>query len=144
MTSPVTLGAVDRPLTAVVEEFLGALQRRDISSAQHVLHPQVVMRGTVGGLDEQRVMTGPDQVISYFQEIGDVWSEIDLQSDGVLETPDGRVVLLMRETARNDRVGVELTDETAIVFELEDGRIKEFRGYLDRDAALAAAGVTAS
>jgi ketosteroid isomerase-like protein len=99
----------------------------------------IVMLGTVGGLDEQRVMRGREEVLDYFAEIVDPWERLEVEFDGVVEAGDN-VVLLMREIGRTARADVEMVSETAMVLRVRDGLIAEMRGYLDRDAALAAAG----
>lgn len=45
---------------------------------------------------------------------------------------------------RTSAAAVHVSADPAIVFTVVDGRVIEFRGYLDRAAALAAAGVTNS
>jgi ketosteroid isomerase-like protein len=102
----------------------------------------VVMHGTIGGLDEQRVMRGRAEVLDYFEEIIDPWEGFAVDFEQVVEGPDDTYVVLMREVGRSPRADVEMVSETAMVLRIRDGVVHEMRGYLDRDAALAAAGVT--
>jgi ketosteroid isomerase-like protein len=52
------------------------------------------------------------------------------------------VVVFQREHQRGRSSGLELVDETASVIDLRDGRVVRIQGYMDRAAALAAAGLT--
>jgi ketosteroid isomerase-like protein len=52
-----------------------------------------------------------------------------------------QVVVLQREYQRGKSSGVELSIDTASVLHLRDGRIVRMQGYMDRAAALEAAGL---
>jgi ketosteroid isomerase-like protein len=51
------------------------------------------------------------------------------------------VVVFHREYQRGRRSGVELEVEAAVIVDLRDGRIVRVQGYMDRAAALEAAGL---
>jgi ketosteroid isomerase-like protein len=105
------------------------------------LADDVVMRGTVGGLDEQLVLEGREAAVGYFREIVEPWDELKVEILRVVEQGD-RFVLLMRETGRTTRAAIEISRDTAFVGRIADGRVAEMRGYLDQAAALEAAGVS--
>jgi ketosteroid isomerase-like protein len=121
----------------VVRAFFDAVG--DANLAEH-LDPEVVWFGTRGGLDESRVMRGPQAVLDYLREIQDAWESFDVEVERLLESGDS-VVVFMREKAHARQGGVELQDNTAMILTVRNGKIVEMRGYLDRDEALRAAGL---
>ena len=50
--------------------------------------------------------------------------------------------MLVREFRRGRGSGIELEADTAVVFEVRDGRVVRIEGYMDRAQALEAAGVS--
>jgi ketosteroid isomerase-like protein len=99
------------------------------------LDPEVVWYGTRGGLDEARVMRGPEAVRAYLREIQEAWEQFDIEVEQMLEIGDA-VVVFMQEKARTRQGGIELQDHTAMVLKVRGGKIVEMTGYLDRDEAL--------
>lgn len=53
-----------------------------------------------------------------------------------------RIVSFQREFQGGRGSGVPLEIETAVVYDLRDGRVVRMQGYMDRTAALEAAGVS--
>jgi ketosteroid isomerase-like protein len=126
---------------AVLQAIGVAFGSRDRDALGRAFADDVVMRGTIGGLDEQRVMRGREEVLDYFAEIVEPWDDFEVEFEQVVTAPDETYVVLMREVGRSPRADVEMARETAMVLRLRDGVVAELRGYLDREAALAAAGV---
>src|SRR3954453_10130511 len=110
----------------IVEKFFETAG--DDVRVRECLDPEVVWFGTRGGLDEAQVLRGPDEVLRYMAEIQEPWERYDVEVERLMEVGDG-VVALMRETARHG--GLELHNETAMIFRVERRRIVEMRGYLD-------------
>jgi ketosteroid isomerase-like protein len=127
---------------AVLQAIGDAFASRSRVALGRMFADDVVMHGTIGGLDEQRVMRGREEVLDYFEEIIDPWEGFAVDFEKVVEGPDDTYVVLMREVGRSPRADVEMVSETAMVLRIRDGVVHEMRGYLDRDAALAAAGVS--
>jgi ketosteroid isomerase-like protein len=129
------------PAREYVERFMAvAAASEDRAALRPLLDPEVVWFGTRGGLDESRVMRGPDAVIAYMREISEPWSNLRFEIEETVEAGDA-VVLLLREVGRSRHGGPEVQNATAMIFRVRDGRILEMTGYLDRDEALRAAGV---
>jgi ketosteroid isomerase-like protein len=99
------------------------------------LDPEVVWYGTRGGLDEDQVLHGPAAVIGYLREIQDAWEQYDVEVEQMLEIDDA-VLVFMQETARTRQGALELHDHTAMILKVQNGRIVEMTGYLDREEAL--------
>jgi ketosteroid isomerase-like protein len=98
-----------------------------------------VVFGTLGGVDQEVVLHGPDAVVRYFADVAATWDEWRVEAERVLRNGDVFVVF-WHETARSREL--ETHNETATLFTVRDGKVVEARGYLDRAAALEAAGLS--
>ena len=126
---------------AVVREFLDLVAAGDLDDAAKHLDPEVVGRGTKGGLDERGISHGAGPFVDYLREVLDNWERFDVKVERLIEL-DETVVAFVRETGRATHGGLEVHNETAILFKLHQLKIVESRGYLDREEALRAAGWT--
>jgi ketosteroid isomerase-like protein len=126
----------------VVREFIEAGQRQDWERAAKFLDPDAEMHGTVGGLEEGRVSRGLPAMIREFEteDLG-AWEERRLDPEEFLHVDD-LVVLRLHEYRRGRGSGVELENDTAVVFTVRNGRVVRIQGYMDKDAALKAAGLS--
>jgi ketosteroid isomerase-like protein len=122
----------------VIEAVCDAVQAGDFTAIAANVAPDVIFRGTVGGIDEAVVLRGPDAFVRYFGDVADTWDEWRLEPEQVVRAGDTFVVF-WHETTRSHEL--EMHNETATVFSVRDGKVVEARGYLDRAAALAAAGL---
>ena len=68
------------------------------------------------------------------------WERLSLDYEQYIDAGD-QVVVFVHEVARGLESGVEVETDTAVVFRLENERIVQARGYMDRAEALEAAGV---
>ena len=106
------------------------------------MDPDFEFRGTVGGLEEGRIARGAQQFREVFEEEDlDAWDERRFEPEDFIDAGD-RVVVLQREYRRGRGSGVELETQTAVVFEVRDGRVVRIQGYMDRALALEAVGLT--
>jgi len=121
----------------VFESFLSGDQKR----TARLVDPEVEFRGTVGGLEEGRIAHGLPQIVETFDvEDLEAWEERRLEPEEFIDADDD-VVVLVHEYRRGRGSGVELEIDTAVVFAVRDGRVVRIQGYMDRDAALEAAGL---
>ena len=126
---------------AVVRNFAEAALRQDWERAAPFLDPDVEGHGTVGGLEESRVVRGLGEMIHAFETDDlEAWEERRLEPKEFLHADD-LVVLLLHEYRRGRGSGVELESDTAVVFTVRDGRVVRIQGYMDQGAALKAAGL---
>ncbi|HEX3562376.1 MAG TPA: hypothetical protein VHU24_06025, partial [Solirubrobacterales bacterium] len=87
------------------------------------------------------VAHGVPQIIQQFEtEDLEAWEERRLEPEEFIDAGD-EVVVLMHEYRRGRGSGVELESDTAVVFAVRDGRVARIQGYMDRNAALEAAGL---
>ena len=121
-----------------VREFIRAFNERDLDAFAAVLDPEVElhsMRGLRKGIEAARLWaTRPP---------GGVQQEIELEGlyeDGT-EGGGGTAVALIRRRWHWDEDGSQAgEDEMAWLFELRERRIRSWRPFEDRAAALRAAG----
>ncbi len=125
----------------IVRRTVEAILRGEWEQAAQLLDPDAEGHGTVGGLSEGTVMRGIAQFRQSFeQEDAEAWDERRLEAEEFLDAGD-RVVVLVREFRRGRGSGIELETNTAVVFEVRDGRVVRIQGYMDRAEALEAAGL---
>ncbi len=118
-----------------------AFNRGDQERMAELVDPEVEFHGTVGGLEEGRVARGQSQIDETFEaEDLEAWEERRLEPEEFIDAGDS-VVVLVHEYRRGRGSGVELESDTAIVIGLRDGRVVRIQGYMDRAAALEAAGL---
>jgi ketosteroid isomerase-like protein len=125
----------------VVRELAIALNAADQERRAALLDPGVVQYGTRGGIDEGRVIRGREAVLAYWEEVGDTWKSLSFELEQLIEAGDVAVAF-WRETARTRHSDLEMPYDTASVMRVHNGKIVEMTGYLDRDEALRAAGLT--
>jgi ketosteroid isomerase-like protein len=120
------------------ESSLGGDQKR----TARLVDPEVEFHGTVGGLEEGRIAHGLAQIAKEFEEEDlEAWEERRLEAEKFIDAGDN-VVVLLHEYRRGRGSGVEVETETAVVCAVRDGRVVRIQGYMDRDAALEAAGLS--
>ena len=117
------------------------MERRDFEGMGDLFDPNVELHGTVGGLEQGKILRGLSQIIGAFDAEGDdVWDEHRIEPQEFIDAGD-RVVILQREFQRS-KSGVELVVDTATVVDLRDGRVARIQGYMNPTEALEVAGLT--
>ena len=117
------------------------LERRDWHGMTELFDPNVELYGTVGGLEEDKILRGLSEITRALEtEDDEVWDEHRIEPQEFIDAGD-QVVVLQREYQRG-KSGVELVIDTASILDLRDGRIVRMQGHMDRAAALEAAGLS--
>ena len=89
------------------------------------LGPDTELHGTVGGLTEGSVWRGPEQIRDLLErEDAEAWEERRLEAEEFIDAGD-RVVVLLHEFRRGKGSGVEMETDTAVVYEVHDGRVSK-------------------
>ena len=128
----------------VVREGFESFMRGDWETTTRLIDPEVEFHGTVGGLEEGRVTHGLREFLESFEaDDMEAWEERRLEAEEFIDAGD-LVVVLLHEYRRGKGSGIELEIDTALVCALEDGRVARIQGYMDRDAAQEAAGLSES
>jgi len=123
----------------VIEGICTATAAGDFAAVAALFASDAVVFGTLGGVDQEVVLHGPDALTRYFADVAATWDEWRVEADRVLRNGDVFVVF-WHETARTREL--EMHNETASLFTVRNGKVIEARGYLDRAAALEAAGLS--
>jgi ketosteroid isomerase-like protein len=127
---------------AVVRTFFDLAAAGDFARLADLLDPDVVFLGTRGGLDEKRVLSGPDAVVEYLRdEISDPWERYEVEAERLIDV-GAMVVVFLRETGQPRHGDLEMHSDTAMIFKVRQQKIVEATGYLDREEALKAASPT--
>ena len=125
----------------LVQEAFEAFVGGDREKAAQLVDPEVEFRGTVGGLQEGQIARGQSEIDQTFEaEDLEAWEERRLEAEDFIDAGDD-VVVLLHEYRRGRGSGVELETKTAVVVAVSGGRVVRIQGYMDRDAALEAAGL---
>jgi ketosteroid isomerase-like protein len=118
-----------------------ALDRRDWDRMTELFGSNVELHGTVGGLEEGKILRGLNEIIGAFDtELDEAWDEYRIELQEFLDAGD-RVVVLHREHHRS-KSGVELDVDTASIYDVHDGRVVRIQGYMNPSEARAAAGLS--
>ncbi len=126
----------------IVRRTVEAILRGEWEQAAQLIDPDAEGHGTVGGLSDGEVLRGVTQFRQSFeQEDAEAWEERRLEPQEFIDAGD-RVVVLVREFRRGKGSGIELEADTAVVFEVRDGRVVRMQGYMDQTKALKAAGLS--
>ena len=138
-----TAWAMSQENVNLVRETFEAFLSGDQEKTAKLLDPEVEFRGTIGGLQEGQVAHGQAEIDETFEaEDLEAWEERRLEPEEFLDAGD-EVVVLLHEYRRGKGSGVELESKTAVVITVSGGRVVRIQGYMDRAAALEAAGLSA-
>lgn len=128
----------------LVREAFAAFVAGDQEKAAELVDPEVEFRGTIGGVQEGQVAHGVSEIDEAFEaEDLEAWEERRLEPEAFLDAGD-EVVVLLHEYRRGRGSGIELETRTAVVIAVSGGRVTRIQGYMDRDAALEAAGLSSA
>jgi ketosteroid isomerase-like protein len=126
----------------VVREAFKAFSEEDREMGAQLVDPEVEFLGTVGGLQEGQIAHGQSEIDQKFEaEDLEAWEERRLEAEEFIDAGDN-VVVLLHEYRRGRGSGVELESKTAVVVAVSGGRVVRIQGYMDRGAALEAAGLS--
>jgi ketosteroid isomerase-like protein len=125
----------------IVREAFEAFLGGDQEKTAQLVDPAVEFHGTVGGLQEGQIAHGQSQIDQQFEDVDlEAWEERRLEAEEFINAGDN-VVVLLHEYRRGRGSGVELEAKTAVLVAVSGGRVVRIQGYMDRDAALEAAGM---
>jgi ketosteroid isomerase-like protein len=125
----------------IVREAFEAFLGGDQEKTAQLVDPEVEFHGTVGGLQEGQIAHGQSEIDETFEvEDMEAWEERRLEAEEFIDAGDD-VVVLLHEYRRGRGSGVELETKTGVVVAVSEGRVVRIQGYMDRDAALKAAGL---
>ena len=126
----------------IVRAAFEAFLEGDQEKTAQLVDPALEFHGTIGGLQEGQIAHGQSEIDQTFEsEDLEAWEERRLEPEEFVDAGDD-VVVLLHEYRRGKGSGVELETETAVVVTVSGGRVARIQGYMDREAALAAVGLS--
>ena len=125
----------------IARRFGACWERQDWDGMALLVDPSIEQHGTVGGLEEGRVSRGVSEIRRNYESAEETWDEHRVEIQELIDAGD-QVVVFQREYQRGRSSGVELVVDAAVLLDLRDGRIVRVQGYMDRDAAREAAGLS--
>jgi ketosteroid isomerase-like protein len=128
---------------ALLARAVAAYNARDVEALVRELHPEVEWVPAVPGSfgEEPPVYRGHDGIAQMFHDLYEILDKIHFQYTHIRDLGH-RVVAIGEIRIRGKASGVETVAPYANVAEVRDGKGTHIRGYLDIDAALAAAGLS--
>jgi ketosteroid isomerase-like protein len=125
----------------IVRRVYDGFRHFDWDKVERFADPDLELHGTSGGLFDGSVARGTTAVRETFEAWdAEAWEEVRLTPREFVDAGD-RVVVLQNELRRGRGSGVEVRSETAVLFELRDGRVVRVQGFMDQGEALRAAGL---
>jgi ketosteroid isomerase-like protein len=107
--------------TDPVVGFADAITSGDLDKALEVCHPEIEFLSVLAVTGDRYV--GHDGIRRYFADFASAWSEWRVEVHGVQALEDGRVEIVMTMHFRGKESGAMLSERTAHVWTLRDGRL---------------------
>lgn len=120
--------------------MLEAFARRDVDAMLAGAAPDIEVRPAVTGGLEGTVYRGHTGLRDFVRDLDESWRDFRVQPEELRDLGD-RVLVLGRTLAQGMESGVELDTASGFVFELRGGKLRGFRSFVSREAALAAVGL---
>ena len=126
-------------------DALRAFMRGELSSeaiAEH-LDPQIegLWHDRQTYRDVPQHLRGLAEVIAFLEQYRDEWIDFAAELLELIEVPDGRVVALVRESARGRQSGVPIVIHFFALCAIRDGKTRKIEYFRHRADALQAAGL---
>jgi ketosteroid isomerase-like protein len=87
-----------------------------------------------------RIVQGRDEVRRLFNQFDEAWESHHSEPEKILSIDDERVLLLSVERFRG-RDGIEITQPSATIFTVRDGKVARMQAFWERARALDIAGL---
>jgi ketosteroid isomerase-like protein len=127
----------------IVREAFDAFDRGDFEGVLRVCDENIVITQPVELLDaassQQHGHAGVREAFAIWPE---QWDDYRIDSFRVLADPADLVVVATRQSGRGRQSGVEVAMEFTFLFTVRDGKITEWRLFIDEAQALEAAGLS--
>jgi ketosteroid isomerase-like protein len=129
---------------ANVEFLFDYLQRGtdgDVDAVAEFWDPDISWRAAEGAIDDVGEMHGPEAVRRYVEDWFDMFDDLALVAEELVDVGDDRVVAVQRMTGRAKISGIESEIRFSVVYTLRNGKIVQGREYMDKQQALEAVGL---
>jgi ketosteroid isomerase-like protein len=119
--------------------FAEAITRGDREAALAVCHPEIEFHSVLG--ISGRAYLGHDGIRQYFDDVASAWEQWAVEVERIAEAADGRVAIVMTMHARGKESGASLSEHTAHIWTLRDGRLARNEPYREPEQALRVLGL---
>lgn len=119
---------------AAARLFADAVTRGDRAAAVALCHPEIEFNSVLG--ISGRAYLGHDGMREYFDDVEAAWGDWTVEVERVTEGADGRVVIVMTMHARGKGSGASLSERTAHIWTLKDGKLLHNEPYREPERAL--------
>jgi ketosteroid isomerase-like protein len=120
----------------IVRKAMEAYLRGDLAGALADVDPDIVWNP-----NEEPAGRGHDAVLSSLQGWEETWDDYAMRAEGYLDAGDN-VVVTLHFRGRGRASGVEVDTRSYQVHTIREGKIVEMNEFIDRAAALKAAGLS--
>ena len=122
----------------IVRRHMEAYLSGDNETALAAYDPQVEFDASLR--PEGHVYRGREGVAEAMRVWSGTWEDWNVEMEEIIDAGD-HVLLIARESGRGKGSGIEIDQRIFAVFTLRGGRIVRWKGFIDRNEALGAAGL---
>jgi ketosteroid isomerase-like protein len=122
----------------VIRRAIAAVNARDLDGYLALCAPDVELHSPIAGLEGANV--GAQGVRDFFANLEESTTQFRIEVER-FEAVDERRVLALVSFEAESPGGFSLTQQAANLYELEGGKLRRVRAYLDRDEAFRATGL---
>jgi ketosteroid isomerase-like protein len=126
----------------LVRDSLKASADGDLDATAEFWDADINWRAIEGAPDDVGEMHGPERLRRYLGELLEIFDNVTIVPEELLDLGDDRVVAVLRLAGRAKLSGLETELRFAVVYTLRDGKIVRGREYIDREQALQAVGLS--
>jgi uncharacterized protein len=121
-----------------VAEYLQRAADGGVDAMAEFWDPDINWRAAEGAIDDAGELHGPEAVRRYAQDWFDMFDDLSVVVEELVDAGDDRVVAVQRMTGRAKVSGIETEIRFSVVYTLRDGKIVEGREYMEKEQALEA------
>jgi ketosteroid isomerase-like protein len=121
---------------SAARRFAEAVTSGEREAAVAVCHPEIEFHSVLG--ISGRAYLGHDGIRQYFDDVESAWEEWRVEVHRIAEARDGRVAIVMTMHARGKGSGASLTERTAHIWTLREGKLAHNLPYREPEQALRA------
>jgi ketosteroid isomerase-like protein len=122
----------------VIRQAIAAFNARDLDGYLSLCTPDVELHSPIAGLEGANV--GEQGVRDFFANLEESTTLFRIEVEH-FEDLDERRVLALVSFEIGSPGGFSMTQQAANLYEIEDGKLRRVRAYLDRDEAMRATGL---
>jgi ketosteroid isomerase-like protein len=124
----------------LVRASFAAYEAQDFDALRAMMHPDFELHEWPEGPGSS-VYKGMDGVMRARQDWAEAWEYITAEPRGFVESGD-RVFVFIRSIGKGRGSSIEIEMDTFAVYTVRDAKVSKVQYFTDREAALAAAGLT--